>query len=156
VRATGDGLLQRLREAQRRDPQHHLSSDALREAAGEFDVSLGHVRGVTTFYSMLSERPRGRHIVRVCESPPCRLVGGDDLLDGLCTLLHVRPGETTTDGEFTVELSSCLGACDQGPSLLLDDALMTQVQPDSLAGILDAARGRPWIGPPSMRCSPMR
>ncbi|MBU0595508.1 NAD(P)H-dependent oxidoreductase subunit E [Candidatus Bipolaricaulota bacterium] len=147
VRASDIRLLERLTEAQRRDPQHHLTDDALRTVAGDLDVGVGFVRGVATFYSMLSERPRGRHVLRVCESPPCRMAGGDDLLATLCEHLALRPGETTPDGEFTLELSSCLGACDQGPAMLVDDGLMVGVRVEDIDRLLAETRGSPWLGP---------
>jgi len=140
-------LLQRLNEVQARSKERYVSKEVLKEIADELEVSTAFARGVATFYSMLSKRPRGRHIVRVCESPPCRLAGGMDLVVSLQSLLGISAGETTADGMFTLEFSSCLGACDKAPALLLDDALYTQVAPEDLPRILDEARKLNWIGP---------
>lgn len=154
------GLLARLIEAQRRDPRNHVSEETIETIATELGVSVGLARGVTTFYSMLSEHPRGRHIVRVCESPPCRLAGGQDLLDLLVDRLGVRPGETTEDGEFTLELSSCLGACDGGPSMMIDDQLISGVRGEDVDRLLDEARRTEWLDArrelPSILGAPLR
>ncbi len=140
-------LLQRLNQAQARTRERYVSEGVLKGIAEELTVSTAHARGVATFYSMLSVKPRGRHIIRVCESPPCRLAGGMDLVAKVQSLLGISPGETTADGMFTLEFSSCLGACDKAPALLLDDALYTQVTPEDLPRILDEARKLNWVGP---------
>lgn len=140
-------LLARLSLEQRRAPDSRLSPEALRQVAHDLGLSLAFVHGVATFYSMLSERPRGRHILRVCESPPCRLAGGGALVDQLGGLLGISPGETTTDGEFTLELSSCLGACDHAPAFLLDEALHVDARAEELPRLLEAARRSGWVGP---------
>ena len=140
-------LLARLSLEQRRAPDHRLSPEALREVTRDLGLSLAFVHGVATFYSMLSESPRGRHIIRVCESPQCHLGQGAGLADRLKGLLGVSPGETTADGEFTLELSSCLGACDHAPAFLLDDALCADVNGEDLPGLLEAARRSGWVGP---------
>lgn len=140
-RSAGPGLLQRLREIQDDSENQFLSETALESVAEEFGVSMGFVRGVVTFYSMLSENPRGRHIIRVCESPQCHLAGTGKLIAGIKTEIGIDPGQTTPDGEFTLELSSCLGACAEAPALQVDDAIYTQVKQEDLPRILAEVRG---------------
>ncbi len=146
-RSPVSSLLARLSEEQRRVPSTHLAAQVLEEVAQDLGLTLAFVHGVATFYSMLSESPRGRHIIRVCESPQCHLAHGGELVDRLKGLLGVSPGETTPDGEFTLELSSCLGACDHAPALLLDDALYDDVRGEDLPKLLATARESRWVGP---------
>jgi len=133
-------LLQRLCETQKQAKDRHLSQQVLKGISEDLGLSMAFVRGVATFYSMLSERPRGRHIIRVCESPQCQLAGGKDLVEGLQKLLDIAPGETSPDGIFTIEFSSCLGACDNAPAISIDDALYTNVKQEDLPKILEEAR----------------
>jgi len=146
-RSAVSGLLKRLREAQRDSGKQYLAREVLREIADGLGLSTGFVRGVASFYSMLSEKPRGQHIIRVCESPPCQLAGAKGLVEELRALLHIPPGGTTADGLFTLELSSCLGACAEPPVLEIDDSLYTGVKKEQLPAILAEVKKSAWTGP---------
>lgn len=112
-------LLIDLSRAQRRDGG--VSAAVMQEVAREMDVSLSEVYGVASFYSFLSTRPLGRHVIRICRSVPCFLKSADSLATQLEGELGVRPGETTADGRFSLELVNCIGACDAAPAMLVDD-----------------------------------
>ena len=112
-------LLISLSQAQRRDGA--VSAAVMRELAAEIDVSLSEVYGVASFYSFLSTRPLGRHVIRICRSVPCFLKSSDSLAAQLEKNLGVRAGETTADGRFSLELVNCIGACDAAPAMLVDD-----------------------------------
>ena len=159
-RSAEPGLLQRLREIQDHSEDQSLSEEVLEAVAEDFGVSMGFVHGVVTFYSMLSESPRGRHIIRVCESPQCRLAGTSALVAGLKAEIGIDPGETTPDGEFTLEFSSCLGACAEAPVLQVADTLYTQVSREDLPRILGEARGAERMSsrrhPPTLLGEPRR
>ncbi len=159
-RSAEPGLLQRLREIQDHSEDQSLSEEVLEAVAEDFGVSMGFVHGVVTFYSMLSESPRGRHIIRVCESPQCRLAGTSALVAGLKAEIGIDPGETTPDGEFTLEFSSCLGACAEAPVLQVGDTLYTQVSREDLPRILGEARGAERMSsrrhPPTLLGEPRR
>lgn len=146
-RSAVSGLLKRLWEAQRDSGRHYLAREVLREIADDLGLSTGFVRGVASFYSMLSEKPRGQHIIRVCESPPCQLAGAKGLVEELSALLDIPPGGTTADGLFTLELSSCLGACAEAPAIEIDEALYTGVQKEQLPAILAEVKKSAWTGP---------
>ena len=103
------------------DPKRNyiFFEDAVKISEGK-KVSLSKVYGVGTFYSMLSFRPRGKHIIRVCGGLACHLANGDTVMDKLKEVLHVDTGETTADGLFTLEESSCLGLCSVAPAMMID------------------------------------
>ena len=95
--------------------------------------------GVIGFYSLFHDQPTGRRIIRVCADPSCALADADALLHETCARLGIQTGETTLDGEYTVEHSPCLGLCDVAPAALVSargqpDRALTQASADSLLG----------------------
>lgn len=79
------------------------------------------VEGVATFYSQIFRQPVGRHIIRVCDSMVCYINGHEQLLAGLKEVMNLAPGQTSADGRFTLLPVCCLGNCDKGPALMIDD-----------------------------------
>ena len=135
-----ESLLDILHELQAAEPRHYLTPDALRATAVYLNVPLSEVVSTATFYSMYSLSPRGKHIVRICESPPCQLVGADSLLDLLAAHLRVAVGGTTEDGVFTLETTSCLGVCGVAPAMMVDDELYGHLTKEKLIGVIADVR----------------
>lgn len=123
-------LLSLLHDLQKANPESFLTPDDLALAAAHVGLTLAQVRDAVTFYSMFSLRPRGRHIVRLCESPNCHLAGAWSALDEIRSTLGVGVGETTSDGTFTLELTSCLGACAVAPVMMVDDEVVGNLTPE--------------------------
>ena len=103
-------------------------------------VPYSYVHGVATFYTMFSLAPRGRHIIRLCDSPPCHLMGSTSVLDYLKEKLGIDVGETTPDGAFTLELASCLGVCGVAPAIMINDEMFGKLTPERVDGILEERR----------------
>jgi NADH-quinone oxidoreductase subunit E len=126
------------------DLEHHygnsLPGPVLGEVARLAETSPAQLNGFVTFYTMLSTTPRGKHVIRVCTSGPCHVSGSPAILSSLRRLLGVDIGETTPDGEFTLEGSSCLGICGVSPVLMIDDDAYGNLTADDLPRILDAKR----------------
>jgi NADH-quinone oxidoreductase subunit F len=99
----------------------HIGPAAVGAISHALSIPEAEIYGVVAFYSLFSERPTGRRIIRVCTDPSCALAGADDLLDRTCARLGIQQGETTADGAYTVEHSSCLGLCEQTPAALISD-----------------------------------
>ena len=129
-----DALLGMLKEQQ--DSQWHVSREAMEDLAESLSLPLGEVYGVATFYSFLSTKPQGRHVIRVCKSMPCHLQDSGQVTDWISQELGLAPGETTPDGRFTLELTNCIGACDQAPAMLIDDVVYGGLDPQKVAQIL--------------------
>ena len=146
-RSATAGLVDRLMKLQSDSLDNHISQLQMLEISEDLKVSTGFIRGVATFYSMLSEQPRGRHVIRICQSPNCRIKGSDIVLRRLETELGIGLGETTLDGEFTLESSSCLGGCSAPPAVQVDEALYTGMSADQVPEILDLARGKKKVTP---------
>jgi NADH-quinone oxidoreductase subunit E len=107
---------------------------------GEIATLLGmtadELDGVATFYPFIFRRPVGRHVICVCDSVACWVMGHDAVLDALKTRLDVPLGGTTADGRFTLLPISCIGACDRAPAITIDGDLHGPVAPDAIPAIL--------------------
>ena len=95
-----------------------------------------HLYSAASFYQMFSLKPTGAHIVRFCESAPCHVVGGSQVLQALQEHLGLQPGETTQDRKWSLFLTSCLGVCSAGPLFLVDDDVYGNVTPEKVPMIL--------------------
>lgn len=100
-----------------------LPYEALQLVSQQLDLPYGYLYGVLSFYSMFSTQPRGKFIIRMCESPPCHINGADNILESLCAELGVKPGETTADGLFTLEHTACLGVCEISPAMQINEVV---------------------------------
>lgn len=97
-----------------------LAEDVAAVIAREMGISQTHVYSFVTFYGLLSVKPKGKYIIRVCNNAPCHVRGARDVMDGIFDLLRISPGETTEDGRFTFELCPCVGACDVSPLITIN------------------------------------
>jgi len=100
-----------------------VSDEAVRDVADYLGLSATEVDAIATFYNLFFRRAVGRHVILVCNSVTCWVMGEDSLLDHLSQRLGIRLGETTADGRFTLLPVPCLGACDRAPVLMVDDDL---------------------------------
>jgi NADH-quinone oxidoreductase subunit E len=118
--------------------RHGWVPDAAIPAIGKMlGISAADVEGVATFYNLIFRRPVGRHVIKVCDSVACFLTGYEEVRVQLCKQLGVALGETTVDGRFTLLPICCLGACDRGPVLMINDETHFGVAPQELAGLLE-------------------
>ncbi|MEW5867645.1 MAG: NAD(P)H-dependent oxidoreductase subunit E [Chloroflexota bacterium] len=95
-----------------------------------------HLFAIASFYHMMSLKPTGRHVIRFCESAPCHVVGGRQVIQALQTHLGISPGETSPDKKWTLIKTSCLGVCAVGPVFLVDEDIYGNVTPESVPEIL--------------------
>ena len=137
-----DNLIQILHEIQDQDPQHYISPEAVDTVAEYLDIPVNHIYGVLTFYTMYSTKPRGKNIIRLCESPPCYIKGSDNMLRKLKVLLGINIGETTKDGLFTLEFTSCLGVCGNAPVMMVNDDVYGDLTEEKVEEIIERIRGR--------------
>ncbi|MBN1859200.1 NADH-quinone oxidoreductase subunit NuoE [Candidatus Bipolaricaulota bacterium] len=138
--ASSEYLLDMLHDLQEAEPRNFLSREALQAVAEYLGLAMSEIISAATFYSMYSLKPRGRHIIRICESPPCQLVGAESLIDLLAKHLEIAVGETTKDGLFTLETTSCLGICGVAPAMMIGDELYGNLTPERLREIIARVR----------------
>jgi NADH-quinone oxidoreductase subunit E len=129
------GCIEALRIVQR--SQGWVSDESLREVARLLDMSTDELDSVATFYSLIFRRAVGRHVILICDSVSCWIMGYQALRDTLQTRLGVRLGETTADNRFTLLPIVCLGACDHAPAIMIDDDLHCDVDLDRLQAVLE-------------------
>ncbi len=98
----------------------YLPEDILRTVSEKLEVPLIEIFRVANFYKAFTLKPRGEHLLTACMGTACHVRGAPKFLDEVLGQLNIRPGETTEDGEFTVETVNCLGACALGPIVVLD------------------------------------
>jgi NADH-quinone oxidoreductase subunit E len=114
-----------------------ISDERLREVARLLEMSADELDGVATFYNLIFRRPVGRHVILICDSVSCWIMGYETLRDAFHTQLGVRLGETTSDGRFTLLPIVCLGACDHAPTIMIDDDLHHDVDAAHLDALLE-------------------
>ena len=110
---------------------------AVTAIADMLGVSAADVEGVATFYNRIYRKPVGRHVIAVCDSTSCFLMGFDQLYGALQQKLGINPGHTTADDRFTLLPIVCLGACDKAPVLMINDATHFNVTSENIDSILE-------------------
>ncbi len=117
-----------------------VSDDALRDIAGFLEMSVDDLDGVATFYNLIFRKAVGRHVIKVCDSVSCWIMGYGRVREHLQLRLGVGLGETTPDQRFTLLPIVCLGACDHAPVLMIDEDLHRDLDVHKLDGLLDQYR----------------
>lgn len=133
-----DTLLSALHEAQNGSAGKTWITDAdLARVAREYRIPIAELDGVVSFYTLFSRTPRGRHVIRLCDSLSCRIGGSLDLYRHLRKKLKISRGMTTGNGLFTLEIVNCLGACNTSPNLMIDDRLISGISLQNLDHLID-------------------
>ena len=117
-----------------------VPDEAIAAIGGILDIPSTDVEGVATFYNLIFRQPVGRHVIKVCDSISCFLTGYDDLVAAIKQHLNLEYGHTTADGRFTLLPICCLGNCDKGPVLMIDDDTHGPVTPAQIATLLETYR----------------
>ena len=112
----------------------------LAEVARLLAMSRDELDAVATFYNLIFRRPVGRHVILVCDSVSCWIMGGETLRRRIEARLGIKLGETTADGRFTLLPIVCLGACDHAPALMVDDVLHGDFDAATLDRLLEGYR----------------
>lgn len=117
----------------------YLPEDALRQLALSLAIPLRDVYGLATFYKSFRLKPRGNHLISVCVGTACHVRGAPSIAAEFMRQLGVRPGETTSNEEFTLETVNCLGACALGPIVVVDGTYFSNVKRTHVKNIIDTA-----------------
>lgn len=128
------GLIQVLHRAQ--ELNGFLSREVLTKVADELGVSLSQVYGVVSFYSLFTTMPKGRHTINVCMGTACYVRGASDLLSKIDEEVGLKPGETTDDRRFSLEVVRCVGACGLGPVVIVDEDTHPRLTGDKVGDVL--------------------
>ena len=117
-----------------------LPDHVLQGLADQLGIPMADVYGTTTFYHSLSTKPLGKHLISVCKSIPCYLKDNRPIIDAIKQDLGIQPGQTTSDGLFSLRLVNCIGACDMAPAMMIDDDVFGGLTPARVREILAGYR----------------
>lgn len=152
-----EGIIQRFPEGKQKSaliPVLHLaqeefggwlSAETMDYVASVLNLQPIEVYEVATFYSMYNLKPVGRYLFEVCQTGPCMLNGSDDIIKHIFEKLGIRPGETTTDGMFTLKTVECLGACGYAPMMQLGKNYREHLTKEKVDAIIDECRQKAAI-----------
>jgi NADH-quinone oxidoreductase subunit E len=114
-----------------------VSDESVDAIAAYLEMSAAEVDSVATFYNLIFRRPVGRHVILLCDSISCYVMGYKKLQDALMAKLQLKYGETSGDNRFTLLPNCCLGCCDHAPALMIDEDLYQDVKAEVLDDILN-------------------
>lgn len=114
----------------------YLPEEAIIEAARAFKLPAATAYGVASFYSMFSTQPRGKNVIRLCESAPCHIAGATEVVAALENELGVKMGGTTADGLFALEFTECVGQCQATPVITVNGKPYLDVTPETIPDII--------------------
>jgi NADH:ubiquinone oxidoreductase subunit E len=118
----------------------YLPEEMLRRVADATSQPLAEIYAVATFYRAFSLKPKGKHVVMVCLGTACHVRGASKIVEEFCGQLHIKPGETTPDKEFTLETVNCLGACALGPTVVVNGRYFSHVAAADVRHIIEQVR----------------
>ena len=114
-----------------------VSDESLRYIAEFLQMSVDDLDSVATFYNLLFRKPVGKHVIMVCDSVSCWIMGYDKIRERLCSRLAIELGETTVDNRFTLLPIVCLGACDHAPVMMVDGDLHVDLDNRTIDQVLE-------------------
>jgi len=117
-----------------------LSAETMDYVASVLNLQPIEVYEVATFYSMYNLKPVGRYMFEVCQTGPCMLNGSDNMIKYIYEKLGIKPGETTSDGMFTLKTVECLGACGYAPMMQLGKNYREHLTKEKLDAIINECR----------------
>lgn len=117
-----------------------ISDEAVRQISAGLNLSRAEVYGVVSFYHDFHKEPRGRHVLKVCRAEACQAAGSDAVADAFEAALGLKFGETSADGQVTLEAVYCLGLCATAPSAMLDGRIKGRMTPAKVAPLVEETR----------------
>ena len=119
----------------------YVTPEAIATIAQRLGLPQSQVHSVASFYSLISLKPQGKHVIRFCQDAPCHVAGGREIWETLERELGIPFGTTTADGKWTLLTTSCIGACSVGPVMLVDDEIYGNLTPDRVREIITQVGG---------------
>ncbi len=133
-KADREALVEILREVNNKSG--YLTRDHLQRIAERTHLPLSEVYSVASFYSLISLEPLGRHVIRLCQDAPCHIAGGREIWEALEHEFGIPFGETTLDEQWSLQTTSCIGACAVGPVMMVDGDIYGNLTPEKVREII--------------------
>ncbi len=115
---------------------NYLTDEAMVEVAKELDISAAEVYGTASFYTFLDTQVKGKYIIRVCKTITCSMKGKSDIIHTIEEMLKIKVGETTTDRQFSLIETNCIGWCHKAPAILINELPYTELTPEKVSEII--------------------
>jgi len=123
-----------------------LTPEAIQRVADRFGMSSGQVYSTASFYTLFKLQPQGQYRIQVCEGLSCYLMhGAEPIINHVAKRLKIKPGETTPDGKFTLEVVQCLASCGTSPALRINDELYERMTPQKIDDLLAQLGGDGYV-----------
>jgi NADH-quinone oxidoreductase subunit E len=119
-----------------------VSDESIKDIADFLDMTADELDGVATFYNLIFREPVGKHVILLCNSITCWIMGYERMREQLKTRLGVDFGGTSSDNQFTLLPIVCLGTCDHAPAMMVDSDLHRDLTPEKIDQILDQYRSK--------------
>ncbi|ANQ54093.1 NADH-quinone oxidoreductase subunit E [Thermosipho affectus] len=132
-----DILIYTLHKIQETIEGNYIPEEAVKLVSEELNIPLSKVYEVLTFYSMFSIKKRGKYLIRVCTSLPCHVANGREIIKTLKEELKIDFNQTTDDGLFTLEETSCLGLCGVSPVIMINNEYYGDLTPKKVREIIN-------------------
>jgi len=130
-------VLQKIQET-----EGYLSEASIREVGERMRIPASKIYGVATFYNQFRFEPLGKYHIQVCRGTACHVLGSATVQEELEKLLRIRPGQTTRDGMFSLEVVACIGACGLAPVICVNGEFHAKMTRQSLKAIIEDYRNR--------------
>ena len=127
-----------MQDMQRR--YNYIPREGMEALAEYLSCPLSSLYSMATFYKALSLKPKGKHIIKLCDGTACHIRGSSPLRDGVRRILGIEPDETTEDGQFSLEMVNCLGSCAMAPVMVVNETYYGKMTMEKIPGILDRYR----------------
>ncbi len=137
---TEDRLLAILLAIQEASENNFVAIQWAKCVAKELTIPLTKVNDVLTFYSMFSTKPRGKYVIEICKSTPCRITKSDLVAQEFAKELHIKVGQTTSDMSFTLMYTECVGSCEIGPVAKIGEAVYGNLTSKKITDIINSYR----------------
>jgi NADH-quinone oxidoreductase subunit E len=115
---------------------NYLTDEAMVEVARELDISAAEVYGTASFYTFLDTQVKGKYVIRVCKTITCSMKGKGDIIHTIEEMLKIKVGETTTDKQFSLIETNCIGWCHKAPAILINEMPYTELTPEKVSEII--------------------
>lgn len=125
------------------DHYGYLNDEAVHQAAELLGMTPLELEETATFYDLIYREPVGKYVIHVCDSIVCWMNGHQSIMDYLCEKLHIKVGDTTEDGLFTLLPVCCIGFCDDAPVMLINGKLYDRLTPEKIDVILTELKAQP-------------
>jgi len=137
-----DYVIEILLEYQETKETNYISEEEIKMITKHLNTTLSHVYSVMSFYTLLSNgKPRGKNIIQVCNDVPCYLNDEINVLETIKKELRINVNQTTKDQLFTLEHSSCIGCCNEGPAMRINNQVFTNLNDKNITEILSQFKG---------------